>query len=112
QLAALGDLGDAPLLHPWVPGQLEQRPRHRGGGGLVSGGDERDQLIAQLLVRQSLGVLRRGTDQQREQVLAAGELGVPSRLVDLALEEVGDLGEVAEDRKSTRLNSSHVSISY
>src|SRR3712207_7426709 len=65
------------------------------------GGDEGDEVDVALEVRRPLGGLLEGHDQQEgEEELHAGQ-GDP-QLVE----------QLHEDRKSTRLNSSHANISY
>src|SRR6266496_6300089 len=56
-------------------------------------------------------------DDDREMVDSLAALGKPLAVQALALErldqlELGRIAGVGEDRKSTRLNSSHVEISY
>ena len=43
-----GGLGDQPLEHRRVPGDALEGPAQRGGGGLVSGGQQGQQFIADL----------------------------------------------------------------
>src|SRR3989442_14113217 len=55
-----------------------------------------------------------GTDEDRprlrvDEQLGRGALGQPRRVV---VDDPHDVGRLIEDRKSTRLNSSHVRISY
>ena len=87
---ALGDLGHTPVLDARVAGQFQHRPRHRGGRGLVPGRHEGHELVAQLLVRQSLRVGRRGADQQRQEVPPLGQHRVETGCGDLLTEELVD----------------------
>src|SRR5437870_10303208 len=61
--------------------------------------------------------MRRQRDAQRAQQLRAVDAGGSDTLLDLGLHGLtinrsGERQEVHRDRKSTRLNSSHVAISY
>src|SRR3712207_7443700 len=48
----------------------------------------------------------------QEEAQVRGTLGQPAHEVAVPVDAVGHVGAHAEDRKSTRLNSSHANISY
>src|SRR5207249_10482220 len=81
--------------------------RGRGTVQNVAGAGKVPVIIEIITEPQSRGVLRRRVDPVAEREGDGGVLGHGRR----AGKRRGR-GAVAEDRKSTRLNSSHVSISY
>src|SRR5690625_6537307 len=62
--------------------------------------------------KQPLKIVREGEGAKITEIRLNGELIEDYRLPDSALREGGELIIKTEDRKSTRLNSSHVAISY
>ncbi len=68
-LVVVERLGEA-LEHAWRAQQALERPGEPGGGGLVAGGEEREQLVAQLGVGHRRAVLVPRLEQQREHVVA------------------------------------------
>ena len=94
--AALLHLLDAPILHVRVAGKLEHRPGHRGSGGLVPRRHQRHELVAQLLIRQPLGILGGGPHQQRQQVATLGQCRIAAGRVDLLTQEIVDGRQVVD----------------
>ena len=81
------DVGAGPLQHLRVAQQLVDRERQQPTGGLVSRDQERDQLVAHVLVRQPVAGLRVGRGEHRVEdvVLAIGQrvaAAVGDQLVD------------------------------
>ena len=69
-----------------------ERPGERRRRGLVSGEQQRHQLIAKLGVAHRLAVLEAGRDEHREDVVAACEVRVGAPLGDLGGKQLVDLG--------------------
>jgi hypothetical protein len=81
------------LHHPRRAQEALEGPRQPGGGGLVAGGEQGEQLVAQLDVAHGRAVVVAGGQQQREHVVAlVGVLrGAPVR--DLGVDQLIDRGE-------------------
>lgn len=73
-------------------------PGQQRRGRLVTGNEQRDQLVAQLLIRQPVALLVAGLEQQGENVLALLEVGVATGLGDQA-------EDLAVDRRLTALEA-------
>ena len=71
--------------------QQISRPRQRRRRRLVAGQEQRDELVAQLLVAHRAAVLEARARQQRQDVLALGEGRVDAPLRDLGEQHVVDL---------------------
>jgi hypothetical protein len=68
-------------------GQLVECPGQRGGGCLVPGQQEGDELVAKLSVGEGTAVVL-GVEQPREPVTAFGRVGVAAAIRDLGVEEL------------------------
>ena len=90
-------------------------PRQRRGGGLVTGHQQRHQLVAQLLVRHRAAVLVPGQEQQRQDVVALLEPRVAAAGADqidqLAvhrLERAAEARHVAQALGTERRHEEHL----
>ena len=96
------DTGACTRVQRWITRQRVQRPRQPVGGGLVAGDEEREDLVAHLLVAHAGAVaLVARFEQVREQVLRA--LAAAPALVDHALHA---LVEQRDRQRSSRLRAS------
>ena len=81
--------------------QQLDRPGHRGRGRLVTGEQQGDELVAQLVVGHRLAVLVARADQHREDVVALGDVRVGAALADQRVERVVDAVARAGRRATT-----------
>jgi hypothetical protein len=65
-----------------VPAQPLDRPGQRGGGGLVAGGQKRQQFVGDVAIRDRLAVLVSRLQQQRQHIGTRVERRVGPRLVN------------------------------
>ena len=68
--AGVGFVGQS-LTQVWMPAQPLQRPGQRRGGGLVTGTQQGEQLVGDVLIGDRLAVLVAGLQQQREDIACA-----------------------------------------
>ena len=82
-LVVLGvGLGGQPGQHVGVAADALEGPTQRGGGGLVAGGEQREQFVADVLSRHRRSVLVGALQQQRQHVVAFVEVRVGLHGVD------------------------------
>ena len=80
-----------------VAAQALDRPGERGGGRLVAGDEQRQQLVGDLGVRHRLAALVPGLHEQREHVVALLEAGVGARGVDQRVDVGVELAAHAQE---------------
>src|SRR5207249_9836060 len=111
---------EAPTLEVVQVDAALERLAHTTGKGSAQ---TKDRLLRELFARATqdeqeflfrllIGELRQGALEGLVTEAVARAAGLEPDLVRRAAMLAGDLAAVARDRKSTRLNSSHVSISY
>ena len=91
---AEGQLGLEPRERVGVVQQQVEGPGEPGRGRLVAGKQQRHQLVAQLAVAHLRAVLEPRRQEQREDVVALGEVWAAPMLGDLGVEQL--VGAVAQ----------------
>ena len=83
------------MEHPRGAQQALERPRHAGRRRLVTGGEDRDQLVSQLQLAERRARLVGRPQQQRQDVVALLQVGLRAPPLDLRVEESVEGGPCA-----------------